>query len=72
MIEKIKVVNYCAIRKDMFNDHEFIDVETMSGDIEYCRIKAQRLNNKCIHWGENNPIVRIARIELVEVTPTID
>jgi hypothetical protein len=46
---------------------EFFDIDTLSGDARDVRRKARAEETKLPAWYIANPVVRVARVEIVEV-----
>lgn len=55
---------FAAIRKT--ENRYWIDESTISGDRDYCAMKARETDSRIPHWAKDNPIARIALITIHE------
>jgi len=67
-------IHYVAIRDD--GHQEYADYETLAGNYGYCSDRANWKDNDmrnrgggCAGWVKANPVVRITRIQVVELGP---
>ncbi len=58
--------NYAAIRHSD-DGHDWIDVGTISGDRQVTKDITTRKNKQIPGWASANPMVRIGRVDIIEV-----
>lgn len=58
---------YVAVRRAADDAHEWLDLATVSGLLEYTQSKAATGNANCVSWAEANPVVRYAAATLTEL-----
>jgi hypothetical protein len=68
--QKIQIVygTYAAIRKLTDEGREYIDISSISCDRLDSEDKAEALDELIPQWASANPVQRIAKIEIKEIT----
>ena len=66
-MELIKTARYIAIRKDLTDDYEWMDMKTVEFRPEYVRRLAESADVALPEWSADNPVIRIRLVEIVEV-----
>ncbi len=58
---------FAVIRRAHDSHNEFIDLESISGAIDYTKQKAREFSDRVPDWAHANPIRRLSRITITEM-----
>lgn len=64
--KRLSSTDWVTVRKCSDDEHEFMDLTTLSSDREHCVVLAGRSNRNSV-WAKDNPVVRFAKVKLTEV-----
>ena len=69
MTTKLQEICFCAVRKSLDVDMEWLDTTSIRGFKESVKLQIERTNNNpCnIAWSQQNPVVRIVKIQLTQI-----
>lgn len=62
---------WAVVRRCTDDNHEWIDLDTVSADPEYAQASAWADDEALPDWAKANPVVRLARVSITEI-PEID